>query len=322
MLEDATIFLCVAGSHAHGTAGDGSDVDLRGVCVAPLSVRCSLFQEFEQTEAALPDGLWQQVLPVLRKHASASRGIGEKVESVVFDVAKFLRLCASANPNALEILFANEQDWLLRTDVWTAIHGHRHRFLTRMVHQTYVGYAAAQLKRIKSHRAWLLKPPTAKPCRAEFGLPEGSTFSHDDQKRLEGVSGGLPPEVRRTLAAEKSYRGAMKHWDSYLSWEKNRNPARAELERNFGYDTKHAAHLIRLMRSGLEMLKEGELLVRRSDAAELVAIRQGSWTYERLINEADALAAALTDAFASTSLPADVDRSWVDQLALSVIIDR
>lgn len=320
MLEETTIFLCVAGSQAHGTAREGSDVDLRGVCVAPLSVRCSLFQQFEQTETALPGELWERVLPVLRKHASASLGLGEKVESVVFDVAKFLRLCASANPNALEILFADERDWLFETDVWASIYAQRHRFLSRAVHQTYVGYAVAQLKRIKSHRGWLLNPPKAKPSRAEFGLPESSTFSRDDQKRLEGATGSLPPEVNRTLAAEKSYRGAMKHWESYLSWEKNRNPTRAELERKFGYDTKHAAHLIRLMRCGLEVLQSGQLLVRRPDADELVAIRQGSWSYERLIDESEALTTALADALAKTTLPEDIDRSWVDELALSAIL--
>jgi predicted nucleotidyltransferase len=320
VLEESTIFLCLAGSHAHGTAGHGSDIDLRGVCVAPLSVRCSLFQQFEQTESALPDALWQRVLPVLQQHASASRGLGKQVESVVFDVAKFLRLCASANPNALEILFADEQDWLFKTEVWATIHAQRHRFLTQMVHQTYVGYAAAQLRRIESHRGWLLNPPKAKPSRAEFGLPEVGTFNRDDQKRLEGATGGLPPEVIRTLAAEKSYRGAMKYWESYLSWEKNRNPARAELERKFGYDTKHAAHLIRLMRCGLEVLQTGTLIVRRPDADELVAIKQGSWSYDRLIDESEALTADLAVAFATTSLPEDVDRSWVDELALSAII--
>lgn len=37
--ERHTLFLALAGSQAHGTAREGSDVDLRGVCVAPLSLR-------------------------------------------------------------------------------------------------------------------------------------------------------------------------------------------------------------------------------------------------------------------------------------------
>ena len=60
-LEQHTIFLTLAGSQAHGTARDGSDVDLRGVCVAPLSVRLSLFRAFEQYEGELPEPLAETV---------------------------------------------------------------------------------------------------------------------------------------------------------------------------------------------------------------------------------------------------------------------
>jgi uncharacterized protein len=74
------------------------------------------------------------------------------------------------------------------------------------------------------------------------------------------------------------------------------------------------------MRSGLEVLQSGELHVRRPDAEELVAIRQGSWSYGRLVDESDALTTALADALAKTSLPADVERSWVDELAFATIL--
>src|ERR1039458_5020213 len=35
--------------------------------------------------------------------------------------------------------------------------------------------------------------------------------------------------------------------DQYNGWKAQRNPKRAELEAKFGYDTKHAMHLVRLM---------------------------------------------------------------------------
>ena len=95
-----TIFLTLSGSQAHGTAHDGSDVDLRGVCVAPLDVRLSLFARFEQHEGPLDAALAERVLPTLRQHASASRGLDVKLECVIYDVAKFLTLCAAANPSA------------------------------------------------------------------------------------------------------------------------------------------------------------------------------------------------------------------------------
>ena len=78
----------------------------------------------------------------------------------------------------------------------------------------------------------------------------------------------LPPDVVSALNAEKRHRAAIKHWDCYQTWKTDRNPARAELERQHGYDTKHAMHLIRLMRMGVQC----------DDADELCAIRprQGS----------------------------------------------
>jgi len=146
-LERHTIFLALAGSHAHSTARDGSDVDLRGVCVAPLPVRLSLFRSFEQYEGPLHGEFAALVTPRLAAHPTACRGLGTKVESVVFDLAKLVGLCASANPNALEILFADERDWIFETPAWRRLHEERRRFLTKKVQQTFLGYAMAQLKK-------------------------------------------------------------------------------------------------------------------------------------------------------------------------------
>lgn len=371
-VDQHTIFLTLAGSQAHGTARDGSDVDLRGICVAPLPVRVSLFKAFEQYEGPLPAGLAATVVPRIEEHPSASRGLAVKAECVIFEVGKFLGLCAAANPNALEILFAAEQDWLLSTRLWQRIHAERSHFLTQKVQQTFLGYAMAQLKKIQTHRSWLLSPPTQKPTREGFGLPpHGGTLSADDQNRIEqsiaeklrayGIDNidmpkpsrialqerleafyrdalaanagdseerlravataalGVPPAIAATLNAEKRYRAALKHWDSYQTWKAQRNPARAELERLHGYDTKHAMHLIRLMRMGLEVLQTGELRVRRDDAAELSAIRDGSLSFDGLLATATALQQSMQQAATTSNLPADVDYDRVDALLAELI---
>src|SRR5690606_10609838 len=98
-----------------------------------------------------------------------------------------IRLCVAANPNALEILFTDPHDWLYDTHVWRQMYDERHRFLTRKVEQTFLGYAHAQLKKIRTHRAWLLNPPTRQPTRTDFGLPETTTLNRADQSRIEGA---------------------------------------------------------------------------------------------------------------------------------------
>lgn len=72
-------------------------------------------------------------------------------------------------------------------------------------------------------------------------------------------------------------------WKNYWTWKKNRNVARSALEEQFGFDTKHAMHLVRLMRMGAEILEGKGVLVKRPDAQELLEIRNGSMTYEELI---------------------------------------
>ncbi len=372
-LERHTIFMTLAGSTAHGTAREGSDVDLRGVCVAPLRQRLSLFGSFEQYEGPVPDGLGVLVMPRLVAHATARRSLDTKVEAVVFDAAKFVRLCASANPNALEILFADERDWVLETPAWRRLHDERHRFLTKKVQQTFLGYAMAQLKKIKTHRSWLLTPPLRKPVREDWGLPATfSMLSADDQNRIEqsiaeklrtygideldmpksariaieerlnafcrdvlSASEGeleermravathalnLPVNVVAALNAERKYRAATKQWDSYETWKRQRNPARAELEREHGYDTKHAMHLVRLMRTGLEILERGELAVRRPDAAELIAIRDGALSFDELLATAARLEEAMKVAATRATLPDDVDHGHADRLAVELML--
>jgi hypothetical protein len=121
------------------------------------------------------------------------------------------------------------------------------------------------------------------------------------------------------LNAEKRYRAALKHWDSYQTWKSQRNPARAELERVHGYDTKHAMHLIRLMRMGFEVLKTGELHVRRDDAAQLSAIRDGALSFDELLVMAADLQQSMQNATATTELPHDVDYDRVDALLATML---
>ena len=371
-LAPHTIFLTLAGSQAHGTAREGSDVDLRGVCVAPLDVRLSLVRSFEQHEGALPEDLAGIVLPRLRAHPTASRGLAVKAECVIFDVAKLVGLCVSANPNALEILFSDEADWVLASPAWRPLHANRHVFLTKKVQHTFLGYAMAQLKKIRSHRSWLLHPPSRKPAREDFGLPAtGGTLGHDDRDRIEqaiadklrgwGIDGmelprparvalqermeafwkevatageedledrmravashalQLPPDVAAALQAEKKYRAALRHWEAYEAWKAQRNPARAQLEREHGYDTKHAMHLVRLMRMGLEALRTGDLLVRRPDAQELMAIRDGVLSFDELLAEAARLREEMADAAGRSRLPDEVNPDVADRLVFETI---
>ena len=95
----------------------------------------------------------------------------------------------------------------------------------------------------------------------------------------------------------------------------------AALEAAHGYDTKHAQHLVRLLRMAVEALETGELVVLRPDRDELLGIRDGAWTYEELIENAEALHADVRRAAASSTLPDRADESAIDALCVAVVAD-
>lgn len=70
---------------------------------------------------------------------------------------------------------------------------------------------------------------------------------------------------------------------NYHSWKENRNEKRSELESLNGYDTKHAMHVVRLLRTAEEALETGVVNVKRPDAEELLAIRNGAWSYDEMM---------------------------------------
>lgn len=95
---------------------------------------------------------------------------------------------------------------------------------------------------------------------------------------------GFDTNFIECLNQEKAYYKAIDDWEKYQHWKTTRNPARAELEAKYGYDTKHAMHLVRLLRMAEEILTTNYLTVYRPDREFLKEIRRGVWTYDELIS--------------------------------------
>lgn len=88
------------------------------------------------------------------------------------------------------------------------------------------------------------------------------------------------------------------------------------------FDTKDAMHLVRLMRVGKELLETGEVHVKRIyDHEELLAIRQGKWTYDEVISWASRANNELLDLAAKTKLPKQADHAKLDKLLVDIVHD-
>ena len=94
---------------------------------------------------------------------------------------------------------------------------------------------------------------------------------------------------------------------------------RRELVRRVGYDAKNAAHLIRLLRMGIEFLTEGTLHVERADATELLDIKRGAWPLEKVKSEAERLFQLAREVYVRSSLPPEADSERAERFCVEML---
>jgi predicted nucleotidyltransferase len=222
-------------------------------------------------------------------------------DHVVFALAKFVRLALDGNPNILEVLYTAPEDILHRDRYGERLLENRGLFLSRRVGGRFCGYAVHQLKRMARHHRWVTDPPRRQPTPEEF-----SAASVDGRYRFPHTD------------AERNYRAALKHWNHYRRWRENRHPERAELESRYGYDTKHAMHLLRLLRMGEETLREGVIRVKRPDRDWLLRVRDGALEYEEVLRLAAESERRLSDLIETSALPPEPDCARASELLVEL----
>lgn len=270
-----------AGSHAYGTATSESDIDTRGIFIAPKEYVIGL-KRIDQVE-------------------------DKKSDIVIYELTKFVNLALQCNPNIIEILYSDPSDILFINEYGQRLVDAREIFISKAARFRFGGYAFAQLHRIKRHKRWIDAPPN-KPTQDKF--VRKTSIQTFEGKRIEF-----------TKFFEQEYDAALKEFNHYLEWKANRNEDRAELETKFSFDTKHALHLVRLMRMGCEILEGKGVIVRRPDATELLDIRNGKLSYDEIVAIADGYEKKLEVLYESSKLPKTSDFNKANGLVMKLYLD-
>lgn len=344
-VESNTIFCALHGSHAYNLATETSDIDIKGVLIAPLDHYLGFSKTFEQAEGREPYDL------------------------SIFEIKKFFKLAAQCNPNIIEILYTEPSEHVFVSPIGQKLIDNRDAFLSMKARHTFAGYAKSQLHRINSHYKWLKNPPLSAPERKDFGLDEKSRIPKEQlgaaltevQKKMEsfdfnwdvleeadrvslkssisnyfaeisvttdeqwvgcGRSLGFDENFIEILKNERSYKAKKDEWDQYQHWIATRNPKRAAIEAKYGFDLKHASHLVRLLKMCREIVETGKVIVKRvDDREELLAIKNhGHWTYEQTIEWADAQEKEIAKlAQTSIIIPKAPNMEFLDNLCMEFI---
>lgn len=143
---------------------------------------------------------------------------------------------------------------------------------------------------------------------------------------LEGPS-ERPGEYDTWFHAVQKYRLSFlcrKHHKQFLGFasaqmmrmtgERSRNVSRPDLVEKYGYDTKFAMHIIRLLVECEELMRTGVITLPSPEKELLIAIRNGERTEDWVLRNAVERFEACKAAEAHSPLPAEVDRNFISQV--------
>jgi uncharacterized protein len=121
-LRQHVIYRCIVGSRAYGLDDGESDTDRRGIYLPPARLHWSIYGVPEQLETP-------------------------ETEECYWELEKFLKLALKANPNVLEALYTPLVEHA--TPIARELLAIRASFLSRLIYQTFNGYAMSQFQKLE-----------------------------------------------------------------------------------------------------------------------------------------------------------------------------
>ncbi|SKA70795.1 hypothetical protein SAMN02745111_02119 [Eubacterium uniforme] len=272
-LGNRIILLGVTGSYGYGTNREGSDVDFRGITLELPSDLIG-FTEFEQFE-------------------------DRKTDTVIFGFNKIMKLLLGCNPNTIEILGIDEDEYVIKNEIGQSLLDRKEMFLTKRAAASFGHYADAQLRRLQNAIA---RDSMSQPDREGHIIKSVGHALDDYNRRSETMTGGvtklyIDEAVTEGLEKEIFIDGELKHYplrkynemmntmmNVVKEYDKigKRNNKKDDLHLN-----KHAMHLLRLFMMGIDILENKVIRTRRpDDELELLkAVRDGQFMKDSVLTE-------------------------------------
>jgi len=148
----------------------------------------------------------------------------------------------------------------------------------------------------------------------------------EDRLLVDENFASLYLENRRIFSTKKVYRAFYGYANEQLRKMTSANPyqgymgaKRKKLVERFGFDTKNAAHLLRLLTMSKEFSATGVMKVfRDEDGQTFRDVKSGLWTRDEVQYEAAQLYSEIKIADAASTLPMDADAAKAEELLLRV----
>jgi predicted nucleotidyltransferase len=335
---DLLLFDSIAGSHAYGTAIEGSDEDRRGVFVAPRAFIAGL-ESIEQVA-------------------------DERNDQVYYELGHFVSLLLKNNPNALELLAMPEDCIRHKHSLFNLLDPGL--FLSKLCAKTFGEYAMGQIRKARGLNKKIVNPqPEKRLSLLDFcNVPQGQgsvpvlqwladrnldprncgltsvqhaagmfAIYHNPDAGYGGLVSLKDPDALIFTSVPKeaepigwmhfnqdAFRAHCKAHREYWEWVGQRNEERFinNVQHGRGYDSKNLMHTFRLLDMAGEVAREGVLRVRRPNRDFLLSVRAGKFAYEDLVGRAEEQIADVMADFEASGLREQPDRERVNRLLVEI----
>ena len=304
------ILLGVSGSYGYGTNREGSDVDLRGIALNGRSDLLGL-DTFEQFEDRITD-------------------------TVIFSFMKIIGLLINCNPNTIEILGLDDDQYVIRNGMGQELLDNRAIFLSKRAAASFGHYAGSQLRRLQNAIA---RDSLTQSEREKHIMNSVTNALNDFNERHRNYNGSsvrlyIDDAVTDDLDTEIFVDGEFRHYplrqyNEMINTLTNVIHDYSKIgERNKKKDdrhlNKHAMHLVRLFMMGINILENGEINTRMKgdDLKLLLDIRDGKYMSEsKLIPEFFEIVSdyerCFEEAADKSDLPSEPDKKVIAELVES-----
>lgn len=342
-ISQGLLFLSRTGSHAYGCATPESDEDYKGIAAPPEEYYYSPFLKFEQATLKNPNPDCQ-IHSVLKYISLASKANPNMLELLFITPENNLYISPLG-----EKLIENRDEFLSRRIKYT-FSGYAHSQISRLkLHRSWLlNPPVAPPTRAEMGLPERTLIPSDQLAAAEAAVrKEMEKFNFDFLDGLdEDIKIGLKEVMSEMLAElkitgeeffirsarsiglsdnlieimlkEREYEAKKRHWKQYQTWLKERNPKRAILEKKYGFDCKFAYHIYRLGATCEQALRTGKLVVKQ-DPEVLMAIRNGEWKYEELLEWTAKNNKTCDELYENSVLPHSVNSKKINNLAISIV---
>ena len=342
--SDYVIYRVLSGSHSYSLNIDSSDRDYKGIFIIPPEKYLSLQETIEQVNDARNDVSYYSLRRFLELASTANPNI---IEMLYVDKEYHQTVSPEMN-----LLLSNRSIFISKKCVDPHLRYAEAQIKKAKGRNKWVNNPQPVDPPKRTDYCWItpvdaesqLRPVAVKDLSIDFGQYEVSSLEHHKgvyrlYKVGEGARGvfaedgqikcqSIPKEYEVTRLAglltvnEEAFQRALKDHKHYWQWTLNRNENRWQQQETgeLDYDAKNMMHTIRLLYSGINILKNGEPLVSFSgDKREfLLGIRSGKFSYDELLGKAESLAEEMKALNKKTQIPEAVDVDKIDQLHLEI----